>query len=203
MAQPKKKKMISAENAISLRFSAFILWLIAIALEVVALLIFNGNINLKFMPTLWQFIAALALDLFFVILALTNKNIEKKTKAMATVLTIIVLLIGGIACYDFNPISEEEQTSAMSTITADVYWSPFGKVYHTHDDCQSLNQHDKLAYGSVELAISKGHTRLCAFCAKKDDITGVVTDKSVDDIELDAIYEEEFVESYDDVLIDE
>ena len=54
--------------------------------------------------------------------------------------------------------------------------SPFGKVYHTHDDCQALNQSEQLTYGTVEQAIAAGRTRLCSFCAKRDEITGVVTD---------------------------
>ena len=261
MAEPKKKKIISADtgkevkagsrkktgsrkaaapvgNATGLRVGAIVLWLVAIAFEVLAVLILNGNVNLKFMPTLWQIIAVLVLDLIcviigsqfwkkanhikpaseknpflfwlwnnmgvivcavafipFVILALTNKNADKKTKVIATVVAIIALLIGGVASYDFNPVSQEQQEAAMSAITDDVYWSPFGKVYHTHDDCQSLNQSDQLTYGTVEQAIADGRTRLCAFCAKKDDITGVVTDQNVDDIELeDEVLEDDIVE---------
>ncbi len=112
----------------------------------------------------------------FVILALTNKNADKKTKAIATVVAVIALLIGGVASYDFNPVSEEQQQAAMNAISDDVYWSPFGKVYHTHEDCSSLNQTETLTVGTVEEAIASSRTRLCAFCAKKDDISGVVTD---------------------------
>ena len=85
-------------------------------------------------------------------------------------------MIGGLASYDFNPVSEEQQQAAMEAIASDVYWSPFGKVYHTHEDCSSLNQSDSLTYGDVEQAIAAGRTRLCSFCANKDNITGVVTD---------------------------
>ena len=113
----------------------------------------------------------------FVILALTNKEADKKTKAIAIVVAVIALLIGGVASYDFNPVSQEMQQAAMDAIQDDVYWSPFGKVYHTHDDCQALNQSDTLTYGSVEEAIAANRTRLCAFCAKQDDITGVATDE--------------------------
>lgn len=266
MAEAKKKKIVSAEtgkevkagslkgktkkeaapvgNATGLRIGAVAFWVVAIALEVVALLMLNGKINLKFMPTLYQIIAALVLDLAcviagaqlwkkanhikpaseknkflfwlwnnmgvivcavafipFVILALTNKEADKKTKAIATVVAIIALLIGGIASYDFNPVSEEQQQAAMNAIADDVYWSPFGKVYHTHDDCQALNQSDQLTYGTVEQAIADGRTRLCAFCAKRDDISGVVTDQNVDDVELDEDYEEsdaDYEEEFDD-----
>ena len=256
MATPKKKRIVSADtgkevkagsrrrvkeaapvgNSAGLRVGAVLLWLVALALEVVALFIFTGKITLTFMPTLYQIIAALVLDLVFVIigsqlwkkanhikpaseknpllfwlwnnmglivcavafipfvvLALTNKEADKKTKAVATVVAVIALLIGGLASYDFNPVSEEQQQAAMNAIEDDVYWSPFGKVYHTHDDCSSLNQSDELTYGTVEQAIAANRTRLCSFCAKKDDITGVVTDGN-DDVEL----EDEDVEDTND-----
>lgn len=256
MATPKKKRIVSADtgkevkagsrrrvkeaapvgNSAGLRVGAVLLWLVALALEVVALFIFTGKITLTFMPTLYQIIAALVLDLVFVIigsqlwkkanhikpaseknpllfwlwnnmglivcavafipfvvLALTNKEADKKTKAVATVVAVIALLIGGLVSYDFNPVSKEQQQAAMNAIEDDVYWSPFGKVYHTHDDCSSLNQSDELTYGTVEQAIAANRTRLCSFCAKKDDITGVVTDGN-DDVEL----EDEDVEDTDE-----
>ena len=251
MAEPKKKKIVSADtgeevkagsrkkkgnmkeaapvgNATGLRIGAIALWVVALALEFVAVFILVGKINWTFMPTLAQIIVALVLDLVcviigsqlwkkanhikpaseknkflfwlwnnmgvivcavafipFVILALTNKEADKKTKAIATVVAIIALLIGGVASYDFNPVSEEQQQAAMEAISDDVYWSPFGKVYHTSDECQALNQSDALTYGTVEQAIAEGRTRLCAFCAKKDEITGVVTDQNVDEIEVE------------------
>ena len=247
MAEPKKKKIVSADtgeevkagsrkkkaaapvgNAGGLRAGAIILWVVALVFEVLAFLVLIGKINLKFMPSLYQIIAFLVLDLVcvivgsqlwkkanhikpaseknklkfwlwnnmglivcavafipFVILALTNKEADKKTKAIATVVAVIALLIGGVASYDWNPVSEEQQQAAMEAISDDVYWSPFGKVYHTHDDCSSLNQSDSLTYGTVEQAIADGRTRLCAFCAKKDAITGVVTDQNVDEIEVE------------------
>lgn len=219
----KKKAAAPVGNATGLRIGAVALWAVALAFEVVALFILNGKINLTFMPSIWQIIVALVLDLIcviigsqlwkkanhikpaseknkllfwlwnnmglivcavafipFVVLALTNKNADKKTKTIATVVAIIALLIGGVASYDFNPVSEEQQQAAIEAISDDVYWSPFGKVYHTHEDCQSLNQSDTLTYGTVEEAIADGRTRLCAFCAKKDDISGVVTDESAE-----------------------
>ncbi len=245
MAEKKKKKIVAASssaegsekrpmkeaapvgNATGLRIGAAALWLVAIAFEVVAILILNGTINWTFMPGLWQIIIALVLDLVcviigsqlwkkanrikpaskknkllfwlwnnmgvivcafafipFVILALTDKKADKKTKAIATVVAVIALLIGGLASYDFDPVSQEDLEAAQTAITSDVYWSPFGKVYHTHEDCQALNQTETLTYGTVEEAIASNRTRLCAFCAKRDDITGVVTDQNVEDVEL-------------------
>ena len=241
MAEKKKKKIVSADtgaevkvgsrkttkkaakpvgNAGGLRAGAVGLWVVALGLEILAILILNGTVNWTFMPSLYQLIAALVLDLVFVIigsqlwkkanrikpaseknkllfwlwnnmgvivcavcfipfviLALTNKETDKKTKTIAVVVAIIAMLIGGVASYDFNPVSEEMQQAAIDAIEDDVYWSPFGKVYHTHDDCQALNQSDTLTYGTVEQAIAANRTRLCSFCAKRDDITDVVTDE--------------------------
>ena len=241
MAEKKAKKFVSADsgketaapekktrkvkeaapvgNAKGLRIGAVVLWVLAIVMEVLALLVVLGKVNLKFMPTLYQLIAFLVLDLAFVIigaqlwkkanhidpvseankfkfwlwnnmgvivcvvafvpiiiLMLSNKNLDKKTKTIATVVAIIALLIGGVCSYDFNPVSEEQQQAAINAVEGEVFWAPFGKVYHTHDDCQALNQSDTLTYGTVEQAIAANRTRLCSFCAKNDNITGVVTD---------------------------
>ena len=129
---------------------------------------------------LWNNMGVIVCVIAFVpviILMLANKNLDKKTKAIAIVVAIIALLIGGVASYDFNPVSEEQMEAAVTTLgESDVYWSPFGKVYHTDSECQSLNQTETLTMGTVEQAIAANRTRLCSFCAKSDNITGVVTD---------------------------
>lgn len=206
-------------NAAGLRVGAVVLWVCALAFEVLALLVILGKLTLSFLPTLWQLIGFLALDLIcvsigsllwkkanrikpaskadklrfwlwnnmglivcvvafvpFVILLLSNKDLDKKTKTIATVVALIALLIGGAVSYDYNPVSLEEQQSAIENVTTDVYWAPFGKVYHTHEDCQALNRTDELTVGTVEEAIAANRTRLCAFCAREDGITGVTTD---------------------------
>ena len=221
-------------NATGLRIGAIALWVLAIAFEVLAILVVLGTLNFNFLPSIWQLIILLVLDLACVIIGaqlwkkanhikpaseknplkfwlwnnmgviacvvafmpiiiilLTNKNLDKKTKAIATVVAVIALLIGGLASYDWNPVSQEQQQAAIQAIDGNVYWSPFGKVYHTHEDCGALNHTDTLTEGSVEQAIAAGRTRLCSFCAKRDDITGVVTDdKDVSDY----VVEEEVVE---------
>ena len=207
-------------NASGLRIGAVVLWVVAIIFEVLALLVVLGKINLHFLPTLWQLILLLVLDLAcviigaqlwkkanhikpaseknplkfwlwnnmgvvacvvafvpIIILMLTNKDLDKKTKAIATVVAVIALLIGGVASYDFNPVSQEQQQAAMAALGDEsVFWAPFGRVYHTHEDCGALNQTETLTVGTVEQAIAAGRTRLCSFCANRDHITGVVTD---------------------------
>ena len=87
MAEPKKKKIVSADtgeevkagsrkkkaaapvgNAGGLRAGAIILWVVALVFEVLAFLVLIGKINLKFMPSLYQIIAFLVLDLVCVII---------------------------------------------------------------------------------------------------------------------------------------
>ena len=108
----------------------------------------------------------------YIILIFTDKEnkLDKKTKAIAVVVGIIALLIGGLASYDWNPISSEEKAAAEAVITGDVYWTPFGKVYHTSQDCSHLNNSDTLYEGSVDEAIADNKTRLCKTCAKRDNI---------------------------------
>ena len=224
----KVKEAAPVGNAGGLRIGAVVLWVLAIVMEVLALLVVIGKINLKFMPTLYQLIAFLVLDLIFVIIgaqlwkkanridpvseankvkfwlwnnmgvivaafafipfiiiALTDKKADKKTKTIAIIAAVVALLIAGVASYDFNPVSKEDLEAATTAIEGDVYWSPFGKVYHTATDCQALNISEQLTVGSVEEAVAANRTRLCAYCAKRDAIEGVVTDMNVEDVVLE------------------
>lgn len=114
----------------------------------------------------------------FVILTLLNKDADKKTKTIAVVVALVACLIGGAASIDYNPVSEEQLDAAVTELGDEtVYWARFGKVYHTHDDCSSLNQSYDLYYGTVAEAIAANRTRLCSFCAKRDNITTLTTDE--------------------------
>ena len=217
-------------NATGLRIGAVVCWIFAIGFEALAYLLLIGKVNLKFMPTLYQAIVAIVLDLVLVIvgaqlwkksnrikpaskqnkvkfwlwnnmgflaavlaflplmvLVLINKEVAKKTKTIITAVAAIALIIGGLLGYDFDPVSLEEQQTAINTISSDVYWTQYGKVYHTHDDCQALNRTDELIYGTVEQAIAANRTRLCSFCARRDNIEGVRTDDAVADDALDLV----------------
>lgn len=201
-------------NATGLRIGAILLWLAAFALELLALMIFNGNVTLSFLPltTLVQIIVVLVLDLVFVIigsqlwkksnhidpvskknkvkfwlwnnmgviacviafvpfivLALRDKDADPNLKKIASIVALVALLIGGIASYDFNPISEEEKVEAMAEYgDAMVYWTPFGKVYHSDIDCHAMNRSDTITEGTVEQAIAANRTRLCKYCEARD-----------------------------------
>ena len=109
----------------------------------------------------------------FVVLALTNKEADKKTKTVAAVVAVIALLIGSLFSFDWNPISEEEKDAAIAEYGEnDVYWTQFGTVYHTSPDCGHLNHSDELIVGTVEQAIEKNKTRLCKSCEARDAASG-------------------------------
>ena len=82
------------------------------------------------------------------------------------------MVLAGALSIDYDPISAEEKASAENLIEGDVYWTAFGKKYHTHDDCQALANSDTLYAGSVTDAIEASRTTLCAFCARNDGIEG-------------------------------
>ncbi|MBO4627198.1 MAG: ABC transporter permease [Lachnospiraceae bacterium] len=107
-----------------------------------------------------------------------NKKLDKKTKTIAVIAAVVALAIGGLCSIDWNPISKEEKEAAVAAVQGEVYWTPFGKVYHTHDDCGSLNNSDTLYKGTAQDAIENGRTRICSFCAKKDsiDTSNMLTD---------------------------
>lgn len=215
--KPTIKEAPKTGNATGLRIGAVVLWLVAIALEVLAVMILNGSITPNFIPlsSLTQIIIVLVLDLIFVIigsqlwkkanhidpaseknklkfwlwnnmgvivcavafipfviLALTNKETDAKTKKIASIVAIVALLIGGIASYDFNPISAEQKEEAIQEYgDTTVYWTMFGKVYHTDQECQAMQRSDKIIYGTVEEAIAANRVRLCSFCEKRDGIS--------------------------------
>ena len=234
MAEKKVHNMVAADgsekpamqqakpvgNAASLRIGAIVLWVVALILEILAILAVKNVIHITFIPTLWQLIIFLVLDLVcviigsqlwkkanridpaseknkvkfwlwnnmgviacvicflpIIILLLTSKDLDKKTKTIAVVVAIIALLIGGVSSYDYDPISAEQKEAAEAVLGNEtVYWTPYGKVYHTHEDCSALNHTDTLTYGTVEEAIAANRKDICKFCAKRDDITGIRTE---------------------------
>lgn len=135
---------------------------------------------------LWNNMGVIACVICFVpliVIMLSNKNLDKQTKIICTVAAVIALLVGGLTSYDWNPVSEEQKEAAVSVLgDTNVYWTRYGKVYHTHEDCSALNNSEELTYGTVDQAIAANRVRLCAFCARRDGITGVATEDGAADL---------------------
>lgn len=205
--EEKKKK------AKTFRIISICLWVVAIAMEVLAILSISKTLYIG-IPLLWAVIIFIVIDaacclvaaflwkksnrldpikktgnkvgfviltqlglimavvcfLPLVILILLNKDMDKKTKTILSVVAIAALLLVGALSADYNPISKEEADAAEAIITSDVYWTAFGHKYHTHEDCQALTNSTNLYVGNVSDAIEAGREDLCAFCARKDNI---------------------------------
>jgi hypothetical protein len=98
----------------------------------------------------------------FIILVLTDKKSDKKTKTIAVVAAAVALAIAIPFGVDWNPLSQEEMLENAHIDT--VCWSETGSVYHLYEDCYHLNGTPKLRRGPSATAIEEGKTRMCKTC---------------------------------------
>lgn len=92
----------------------------------------------------------------FILLLLTDKNADGKTKKIGAVLAVVALVIAGLTSYDFSPVAQEDIDQ--------VCWAAGGSVYHIYEDCYHLDRTEELTVGSVEEAQAAGKDRLCYTC---------------------------------------
>ncbi len=198
-------------NATGLRVGAFILWIAAIAFEVLAIaLILEKLLVLPQIEPLYKGIAALVLDAVcviigsqlwkkanhidpasqknalkfwlwnnmgvivsaiafipFIVILLTDKKADGKTKAIGAVAAAILLAVSGLASYDWNPLSQEAVAEAAAG--TGVYWTQHGKKFHLYEDCQALDRSETLITGSAQEAIDAGKGTICKFCEKRQE----------------------------------
>lgn len=122
---------------------------------------------------LWNNMGVIVACLAFIpviIYILTKKDLDPKTKKIATAVAAVAFAIAGVSSYDFNPVSQEQLQEQYGNADIDVYWVSTGEKYHTHADCQHLNlsTQDSLIVGSIGQAEEAGKTELCKTCYKKD-----------------------------------
>ena len=201
------------ERATKKRIIAVVLWLLAIAMEVIAILRLTDVINWfpKMSDTAFLILFIL-LDLAFfvpgsilwkkanhidpvseknkvkfwmvnnlgtllsvlaflpiIILVLTDKDMDKKSKGFVTAVALIALIIAGLTGYDFNPVSAEQLAKAESEVeavseTGVVYWAPTSKKYHVDKDCPAFSRSETVFEGTVRQAFEKGLTDPCRRC---------------------------------------
>lgn len=128
-------------------------------------------------------IAALICFVPIIIVLLKEKNLDAKTKKIATIIACIVAVIAGAASIDWNPVSAEDLAQAQSdaaayTVDGSVYWTQFGKRYHLTEDCQSLQNSATLYRGTVEEAFEAKRGTPCKFCASEEAIAEYYGDKA-------------------------
>lgn len=207
----KKPALQHTGNASGLRVGAVILWVVALAFEVLAIaLTFEKILVLPQIPALYKGIAALVLDAVcviigsqlwkkanhidpasqknalkfwlwnnmgvivsaiafipFIVILLTNKNADKKTKAIGAIAAAVLLAVCGLSSYDWNPLSQEAVAEANNG--TGVYWTEHGKKFHLYEDCQALDRTETLTMGSAQEAIDAGKGTICKFCEKRYD----------------------------------
>ena len=111
-----------------------------------------------------------------IIFVLTNKDLDKKSKSIVTVVAVIALLVAGVTSYDFNPVSREQLERAEKEVVATkdfekndngepvVYWAPHSKKYHLHKDCPAFSQSETVYEGTVKQAYEHNLTDPCRRC---------------------------------------
>ena len=199
------------KSATTKRIVAVVLWVLALAAEVGAILILNGIWYIPEEQKLYWLIGALAVDLILVIigsqlwkksnrldpaskaskvkfflwnnmgliasvicflpliiLLLANKDLDGKTKKIATVVAVIALIIASLFSIDFDPVSAEDLAEAQQTVgNGSVYWTQFGKSYHLDPNCHTLMRSSKVYQGTIEEAFEANRTDPCDFCAQE------------------------------------
>ncbi len=225
IVKTKHVEEIPKEGAKPRRICAVILWVLAIACEVVGILNIFNKLELPKLNQLTWLIILIVADLIFlvigsmlwkkanhidpaseknktkfwlwnnlgsivavlaflplIIIIFTSKNLDGKTKKIAGIVAIVALLIGGIASYDFNPISQEDLQRADAEIMANggyakdengndvVFWVKNSKKYHIRKDCPAINNvnnvEDYIRSGSLKAAFQNGLTEPCRRCIK-------------------------------------
>lgn len=103
----------------------------------------------------------------FIILLLTNKNADKKSKTIGTIVAVVFLAIAGLTSYDWNPLSQEALEEAANG--SQVYWTEHGKKMHLYEDCQALDRSEELKLGTADefLAEKNQSGTICKFCEKR------------------------------------
>ena len=199
------------KSATTKRIVAVVLWVLALAAEVGAILMLNGRWYIPEEQKLYWLIGALAVDLILVIigsqlwkksnrldpaskaskvkfflwnnmgliasvicflpliiLLLANKDLDGKTKKIATVVAVIALIIASLFSIDFDSVSAEELAEAQQTVgNGSVYWTQFGKSYHLDPNCHTLMRSSKVYQGTIEKAFEANRTDPCDFCAQE------------------------------------
>ena len=129
----------------------------------------------------------------FVILALTDKNADKKSKTIATIVAVVALAIGGLTSYDWNPVSQEEMLQNAGI--EEVYWTAGGGVFHLTSECSHLNNSEELFKGTATAAIEAGKTRVCKTCERRAEELAELEDAGAKELENEEQLEEEIEEA--------
>ena len=126
----------------------------------------------KFKFWLWNQMGLIVACIAFfplVILLLNNKELDAKTKKIATAVAAVCMLIAGLASYDWNPISAEQRDAMdVQYEGTTVYFTTFGKKYHIDPNCPTIINSSTVYEGTIDEAIDAGRTAPCKVCTDKN-----------------------------------
>lgn len=98
-----------------------------------------------------------------IVILLRNKDLDKKTKKIVSIVAAAALLLAMVFSVDFDPASKEDVTGAVGDNT--VYWTRWGKSYHLDSDCHTLQRSEVIYSGTGEEAFEAKREDPCDFCA--------------------------------------
>ena len=135
-------------------------------------------------------IASLICFVPLVVFILKEKDLDPKTKKIATIIAVVAALAAGTASVDWNPVSAEDLAAAQNdaaqyAVNGEVWWTQFGKCYHFDEDCQSLRNSTTLYKGGIEEAFEANRSKPCSFCASEEAIAAYKDSEALGEI-LDA-----------------
>lgn len=121
---------------------------------------------------LWNNLGSILSVLAFlpiIILVLTDKDLDKKTKTLVTSVAAIALVIAWLTGYDFNPVSSEQLERAEQEVLQVspswiVYWAEYSKKYHVDKDCPAFSNSETVYEWTVRDAYERNLTEPCRRC---------------------------------------
>lgn len=104
------------------------------------------------------------------VLMLTNKDLDPKTKKLCSAVAGIALVAAVASGIDYHPTTQEDldKAEAGAAVLSDsglAYWTPFGEVYHFNPDCQYIKNSGTIYSGTIQGALDAGRSRSCSACA--------------------------------------
>lgn len=104
------------------------------------------------------------------IIVLLDKDADKQMKTIGSIAAAVALVIGLGSSIDYHPVSAEDlaqtEQAAIELGDGNVYWTPFGHVYHLNPNCQAIINSTEITVGTASEAYAAGRTRACKFCAE-------------------------------------
>ncbi|USQ79627.1 hypothetical protein [Ornithinimicrobium faecis] len=121
-----------------------------------------------------------------IVMILLNDDLDKKDKAIAGTVGVVVAVIATLVSVDWDPPSVEQYTAESSTvidITGEdlVYWTSSGEVFHLCQDASAVNLESKdntIYSGTVADAHAAGKSRLTKQVAMETKQCGFEVDES-------------------------